>query len=144
MSSNFGQFRLDLREAMKVVPEQVISPFVRKVALQVLSGTVLATPVDTGRARGGWQVDINRTNETDTGKIDKSGFSTTAVGDVRISAYRVGDTINIFNNVKYIGVLERGRHIDEKGVTRGSLQATQGMLGLTVANVQRQFVGVAS
>lgn len=79
-----------------------------------------------GRARGGWQVMINRSVESDIERIDPSGSSTIASGLAVIKTAGPFDTVLIFNNVPYIQPLEQG----------WSSQAPSGMISVTVAQLQ--------
>jgi hypothetical protein len=63
------------------------------------------TPVNSGRAKAGW----NKTN-------NQAGFV-------------------IENNVPYIGILDRGRHITNRGM-RGSLQAPKGIVGPSLKTIK--------
>lgn len=65
------------------------------------------TPVDTGRAKAGWQ---NRSTNT--------GYE-------------------ISNNVPYIGVLDKGRHMTNRGM-RGSKQAPRGIVGPSLDAIKRK------
>ena len=94
---------------------------VQQVALDVDKGVVLQTPVDTGRARGGWNVGINNVNLSDTGE-DKSGAKTIAENESTITRADHSDAIFISNNVDYIEELEKG----------SSDQAPQGMVAKTL------------
>jgi hypothetical protein len=72
---------------------------------EVLSEVQARTPVDTGRARAGW-----------TKTTSNTGFS-------------------IQNNVPYIGVLDRGRHMTNRGM-RGSQQAPRGIVGPSLKTIK--------
>lgn len=63
------------------------------------------TPVDTGRAKAGW-----RNNKTQTGFV-------------------------IENKVPYIGVLDKGRHMTNRGM-RGSKQAPKGIVGPSLKTIK--------
>jgi len=71
---------------------------VQKIGRELLDEIKTRTPVDTGTARAGW----------------------------RKTASTTGFTIE--NNVPYIGVLDRGRHMTNRGM-RGSQQARYGIVG---------------
>lgn len=92
---------------------------VRKVALAVDGTVVLATPVDTGRARSNWQVELNGPAEgVRDAYAPGEGGSTggpnareaIAQGRAAIAQYRGGDnaSIHITNNLPYIGRLNEG------------------------------------
>ena len=95
----------------------------RTVGLQVLTGVVNKTPVDTGRARGGWQVD-NASPE-----IDQNGAMTISKGAFAINKTPFSANVIISNNVDYILFLEDG----------SSQQAPQGMVKRTLDEVGAQF-----
>ncbi len=93
---------------------------VRKVALSVNQTVVMATPVDTGRARSNWIVALdtpvaNEIPPYDPGKGGSSGQNN-AQGAIKqgasvIGTYKggTGKTINITNNLDYIGELNNGK-----------------------------------
>lgn len=90
---------------------------VRKVALAADQAVVTGTPVDTGRARSNWIVQINSPN---SGVIDAyapgetgstAGANTQAAidqGENVISGYNSGESIHITNNLPYIQRLNDG------------------------------------
>lgn len=116
---------MDLRQfgrKMHVTGEVIddnVGKLVRKVALAVDASVVLATPVDTGRARSNWQVELN---EAPTGEVEtlagvRKGFSgsgsTVARASIEeakriINEARPTDTIHITNNLPYIARLNEG------------------------------------
>ena len=65
------------------------------------------TPVDTGTAKAGW-----RSKNTQTG-------------------------FEITNQVPYIGILDKGRHMTRKGY-RGSKQAPKGIVGPSLDSIKRK------
>lgn len=98
---------------------------VRKVCMQLVSGVVLKTPVDTGRARGNWQASLNVPSTVPTEETDKQGAATIAAAQAAVG----GATGNVFwlsNNLPYIERLEYGH----------SKQAPQGMVRLTINEVR--------
>ena len=118
-------FNLDLgRFANKVAPEQV-SIASRKLALDALRGVVEETPVDTGRARGGWQANPGFPINSEIDREDKSGRQTVEEGGRAIGRAQYGEDIYLTNNVEYIKALENG----------SSRQAPNGMIAVTVARL---------
>jgi hypothetical protein len=109
----------------------------RKVALSVFRRVVMRTPVDTGRARANWIPTVGSPSSEITEATDKSGAG--AMGKATGQASRwdpsKGQSIFLTNNLPYIEVLEKGR-VGNKG----SLQAPQGMVSITVA----EFGGIVS
>ena len=70
---NLDQFKIQLKQFNKLTEEQSAA-LIKKVAFQVLKGVVEKTPVDTGRARGNWQVAVDVGAGTATiGRNDPSG-----------------------------------------------------------------------
>lgn len=99
----------------------------RGVALQIFSSVVFRTPVDTGRARGNWQTDINTDNQTELSTDDKGGLMVYRNAQVAASKLKAGEQFYIFNNLPYVSRLEEG----------SSLQAPLGMVKITVANFKK-------
>ena len=109
----------------------------RKVALSVFRRVVMRTPVDTGRARGNWIPTVGSPSSEVNDTQDKGGVM--AMGRAASQTGRwdpsKGQSIFLTNNLPYIEVLEKGR-VGNKG----SLQAPQGMVGITGA----EFGGIVS
>lgn len=83
------------------------SKLVRLGALEIDKRLVLATPVDTGRARSNWLIGINR-SRTETEETILSPAGAIARGAATIATSRPGDAIWISNNLDYIDALNRG------------------------------------
>ncbi len=76
---------------------------------QIISQTViLATPVDTGRARANWQVGLGAPVTVETAETDRSGGSTIARNEARLRLRKSEKTIFLSNNVDYISDLNAG------------------------------------
>ena len=82
----------------------------RALANTVFRGVKDRTPVDTGRAKRGWAM-----------RPKRGGYL-------------------IYNNVPYIGVLDKGRHMTPRGM-RGSLQAPKGMTKPTLDSIRNRSFG---
>ncbi|MDC9615603.1 hypothetical protein PSI19_17335 [Xenorhabdus khoisanae] len=83
-----------------------------------------------GRFRGNWQVTFDEVPAEETGRIDKSGNMTQAVGDLVIGQFKVGvKTVYFTNNVPYAYRLEMGH----------STQAPNGMIAVTAQGFQKLF-----
>jgi hypothetical protein len=104
--------------------------FHKKLALDVLRGIVMRTPVDTGRARANWQVTIDVPPENTVEKEDEGGESTISEGLGELHNLRPYHVIWITNNLPYIETLEDG----------SSEQAPTGMVAVTLAE-QRGIFG---
>ncbi len=128
MTDDFTAFELKIGAFGTLVKVEALS-FKKKVAFQILEGVVNMTPVDTGRARGNWQVDLGDTPGTAERPLDRSGTRTIQRGGTQIHASQLGDSIWISNPLPYMPLLEFGY----------SGQAPHGMLQVTLNNVEEQF-----
>lgn len=81
----------------------------RRAGLEILSRVVMATPVDTGRARGNWQTDIDDIPEGVVDILDPSGSAAIGAGTATIKASRNFPVIHLANNLPYIGALNYGK-----------------------------------
>lgn len=126
--------------AAKVPPEQ-LGILHRKIALHALVGVVNKTPVDTGRARSNWMVDINKvpTRTRDFGgKGVKRSPQAAASESIRHGERKIAKVTatpfvatHITNNLEYIEYLEAGT----------SKQAPNGMVALTIQELVAAFGG---
>jgi hypothetical protein len=97
--------------------EPAAQDVVRKTALAVDQTVVMATPVDTGRARVNWQVQAGAMpSDVVPPYAPGAGGSTAAQntqaaleqGKIAISGAQPGQEIHITNNLPYIGRLNEG------------------------------------
>lgn len=95
---------------------------VRKISLDMFARVILRTPVDTGRARGNWQVSIGAVNDSVIEVNDKAGTVTISKAAAAVAKVKAGDTIFLCNSLPYIHRLETG----------WSKQAPAGMVGITI------------
>ena len=96
---------------MRVLADQVVdgTDLVTRATAVAASETVtLATPVDTGRARGNWQIGLGTPVRRETDANDRSGQETITRNSRRVAARVPGQTIFISNNVPYIVELNAG------------------------------------
>ncbi|EKN6195565.1 hypothetical protein OZ830_002925 [Yersinia enterocolitica] len=88
-----------------------------------------------GRFRGNWQVGLDIQPDGETGRIDKSGNMTMAVGNYMLEQFKVGTKAIYFtNNVPYAYRLEFGH----------SSQAPNGMIRITAEEAAKYFVEAAN
>ena len=88
--------------------EANVNKTVKQTAIAVDQTVVLATPVDTGRARANWQASIGAP-ETDKLDIeDPSGQETIDKNNDVINSRERGQDIYLSNNLDYIGPLNEG------------------------------------
>lgn len=101
---------------------------VRAVGLEALSGAVLASPVDTGRFRGNWQVNQDG-SAPELDVEDKSGGATISRESGNVAQQDRKNVFYIANGLPYAKKLEDGH----------SQQAPAGVLG-PVVNRLRTFL----
>ena len=86
-----------------------------KVRLELLSRIVMKTPVDTGRARGNWQVSSGEpASGYDLDKKDDKGGAVISEGFGKINNTPINEVLWITNNLPYIVALENG-HSQKQG-----------------------------
>lgn len=131
--------------------EENSDALVRKVAVAIDTTVVLATPVDTGRARSNWQVGIGA---APTGTLDSYGAGSSANvaianGKRVIQQYNerhAGKYIHITNNLPYIVPLNNGHSAQapagyvEKAVVVG-VATVQGAGSLLSENIGDHYNG---
>lgn len=132
-----AQFDLQLKAEKDKILLELFPTFIIKLSLQVLMGVVMRTPVDTGRARGNWQVSIGATIEgtierSEKGTIGDPSGATVREGELVLSRYSGFQSVFIVNNVEYIEYLNEG----------SSKQIPANFIELTLTEVAAQF-GVA-
>lgn len=110
---------------------------VRGLGLALATDVILATPVDTGRLRGSWQIGIGAPDLTVT-EGDDTGLAAIQRARARLAVAFLGKQVHISNNVHYAQVIEAGRI----GNT-GSFQAPQGMMRITVQKYIQRFPSLA-
>lgn len=102
---------------------------VRKICLDLVTGIVLKTPVDTGRARANWFTSIGSPSVSVTASTDPSGSSSISSALGAISK-ATGNVLWITNNLPYIYRLE---------FEGWSKQAPAGMVRVTINDIARQL-----
>jgi hypothetical protein len=111
------------------MPTNLIVPFHKKITFEAAKRLIQRTPVDTGRARGGWITTVGAPSTQVGGEDDKQGDSTLKKSVAALSNLTPFQVIYITNNVEYIEVLENGH----------SKQAPRGMLKTTVHDLAQMF-----
>lgn len=108
MSSNLADFENRIRRWAEERPKLAVRIARRRISLDALTSLVLLTPVDTGRARGGWNVTFDTPSDALTDKVDRQGSSTIAAGRSIINSAPTFGVIYIQNAVRYVRFLEEG------------------------------------
>jgi hypothetical protein len=137
------QFQRNMKQRGRNVEDNA-DQLVRKAALAIDAVLVLATPVDTGRARANWQVELNRPAEGTTTSVSPSGREALEQGKSTIAGYRGGTpdaAVHITNNLPYIGKLNDGHSaqapagfVEEAVITGASTVRGAKLLGRTTSD----------
>lgn len=120
-------------EAFAKKANEAVETVVRIVVFEVFAGTIAGTPVDTGRARGNWQVGVGfapsgvTDRKAQTGPVDSPGAKSAALGQIGSLRVTLGETYHLVNNLPYIERLE---------FDGWSGQAPEGMVRKNIARVQ--------
>lgn len=101
-----AQFAQMMKQQAAALPSNVNKQVI-KLAGSILQTLVLATPVDTGRARSEWQVSLGEPIEDEVGSI-RSPQQTIDDGKEVLKDRQPNGTIYIANNVPYIQRLNEG------------------------------------
>lgn len=107
---------------------------VKRAALAADQTAVLKTPVDTGRARANWLVNVGYAAYAVTdfeGSKRAAAQAALDKGRVEIDSYKLGSGgIFITNSVSYIGFLDAGSSAQApNGMTAAAIQAAARQLG---------------
>ena len=112
----------------------------KNYAFALYSSIVKKTPVDTGRARGNWNITVGH---DDT--LPKENTVPQFKSVEEVPKVEGDETIYISNNLPYITKLEYGGYPNPpkkgsgKTINGYSKQAPQGMVGVTLANNENIF-----
>ena len=128
-----GNFALDLSRIVAKANGN-IDLVVQKVTLDVFTGAIMKTPVDTGRARGNWQASVGSYAHTSNDATDKAGDSTVAKAAAIALGTPAGNITYIVNSLPYINKLEYGY----------SKQAPAGMVRITLTEYQQHVNNAAA
>lgn len=124
MEQSVNAFNRALTSVAEDQPVEAVRDIQTLVSLDLLSRVVLKTPVDTGRAQGGWQLEVGAI----PGPIDRLETNASAVIEAessKVEQLRFFDVVYIANNVEYIEFLEQGSSKQApKGIVNISVQET--------------------
>lgn len=118
-----GAFEADLSKFIQHAGGN-IDKALRMAVVLVAQGTVLGSPVDTGRFRSNWQFGKVLPQGT-LPSVDTSGAATIAKIAGQVTSLKAGGECWVVNNLPYAGKLEYGY----------SQQAPSGMVRVTLANL---------
>lgn len=125
---NLDEFLANLEREVRVATEQDSVTLQRVIATEALTRVVLRTRVDTGRARGNWQLSVGGSPAGETGVLDPNGQSTIQAGLAALAELRPFSDVVVGNNVEYIIYLE----------------ALDMMVSMTAAELEAAFGGSAA
>jgi len=80
----------------------------QQLCMEALRRVVQKTPVDTGRAKGNWQVGVGESPAGELDTTDPGGEATIQKGNAKIKGLGAFGTCHITNNLPYIVGLEDG------------------------------------
>ncbi|MBW7852213.1 MAG: hypothetical protein H3C38_17095 [Rhodospirillales bacterium] len=109
-----------------------IDAVLRRSAGALLAELVVATPVASGRARGGWRVAAGEPAAEPAG-LDPDGAATVARGEEAIARAAAGDVVAIVNAAPHARDLEYGG----AGMVRGALAAWPALVERAVEEARR-------
>lgn len=105
------RFNRELRAFLDKV-EQEVYTFIRLISLDLFTRFVVKTPVDIGRARGGWQMLLDVAPTQETNVLDPTGQAAIATGMLSLSGLTPDSALThrifISNPVFYIVYLDQG------------------------------------
>jgi hypothetical protein len=126
-AEGFSNALLEMAKYVDGEAEKVI----RKACIDLYRRIVERTPVDTGRAKASWMIDVVDTSQT-AGEGEYSASEIKGIIQSHISDFKfeIGDgVVIIYNNLEYISYLENGT----------SQQAPSGMVAVSLAEFESHF-----
>lgn len=101
---------------------------VRGVTIELFTGVITQTPVDTGRARGNWQCTVATPAGDTIDRTDPTGSD--AIAEVVDKVGGVGSVTYLTNNLPYILRLEEGHSTQSPpyAMARGNFQRVQSIV----------------
>ena len=98
----------------------------RTITLGIYRDVIIGTPVDTGRARGNWQLAIGSAPTGEATRFEKgSGGDQRKQAMAKTSRPLAGRSVFIANNLSYIGELEEGHSKQSKGFVQNALNRAE-------------------
>ena len=135
MGTNLHNFNASLEAASERIHKN-FNNFHKKVIFETLKRIVMRTPVDTGRARGNWQLAIGGAAQ---GTLDVKGGSGQMAAKAlknaadKLSSITPYSLVHLTNNVEYVYYLEYDRR---------SEQHPEGMVEITLTEMAAWLFGV--
>lgn len=132
-----GTFEIDIARFVAKAKGNV-DLVVRKISLDIFKRVIIKSPVDTGRFRGNWQVQIGSIPAGTLELEDKSGTATVAKVTAETLGLKAGEIIYLVNNLPYARRLEYGYSKQApSGMVRITLQEFPQIVRKTAAEINR-------
>ena len=104
--------------------------FTKRITGEMLATVVVATPVDTGQARGNWRVSVGVLDKKTDQTQDRSGQGSISKGIATIqSGGGIGKIVYLSNSLNYIKKLNDG----------WSMQAPKNFMQISFMNVVNKY-----
>ncbi len=132
MPTNLAQFNAELTASEKKINGD-FKKFHQQVIAELFKRIVLRTPVDTGRARGNWQIELGGPAQGTLEVIDKSGDGTILKEIAKLGDIPPFSLVHISNNLQYISYLEYDKR---------SPQAPEGFLEISLTEMVMWISGI--
>lgn len=124
-----GDFSLSMDNLLKQIDKNK-DDIIKKTVFDLTSAIIKDTPVDTGRARSNWQIDLNtNSNDSIIDEADIGGNKAINKAQDKIMNNKVPYYYMISNNLPYIERLEFG----------WSKQSPQGMVRINILRFNQFF-----
>tara|TARA_Y100001963_G_scaffold160024_1_gene267147 strand:+ start:4045 stop:4413 length:369 start_codon:yes stop_codon:yes gene_type:complete len=93
-----------------------LDKYFRSICLGIYKDVIIGTPVDTGRARGNWQIAVGIPARQEIARKEKGGASNqTREAEAKLNRPTAGKSVFMSNNVGYIMKLEEGHSSQARG-----------------------------
>jgi len=90
-----------------------VEEILQSSVIALMSAAIIKTPIDTGRARNNWFVELGDRNvEKAERQKDNGGTASLEEVNSQISKLELGGKALLYNNLPYIEVLENGNYPD--------------------------------
>lgn len=132
MPTNLAQFNAALTASEKKLHGD-FKKFYKRVITELFKRIVLRTPVNTGRARGNWQIEFGGPAVGTLDVIDKIGDPTISRETVKLSDIAPFSLTHITNNLEYISYLEYDKR---------SEQHPEGMVEISITEMAMWISGI--
>ncbi len=132
MPTNLAQFNAALTASETKIKGD-FKKFHQQVIAELFRRIVMRTPVDTGRARGNWQIELGGPAQGTLEVIDKSGDGTILKEIAKLSDIPPFSLVHISNNLSYISYLEHDKR---------SPQHPEGFLEISITEMAFWISGI--